>query len=45
MLSCDNADNGYETENDGCLGGDPITAMAYIQVPLSSSYQATLTSP
>jgi hypothetical protein len=32
MLNCDNADNGYDTENDGCAGGDPITAMSYIQV-------------
>ena len=46
MLNCDNADNGYDTENDGCAGGDPITAMSYIQVrhlaPLLGPYLAPI---
>jgi C1A family cysteine protease len=31
ILDCDSVGNGYDTKDMGCTGGDPITAMAYIQ--------------
>ena len=48
ILNCDVASNGYKTDDQGCGGGDPLTALQYIKTTgglcLDKSYPYTATT-